>query len=461
MLRTSLTGPLFKQNVLLFRPMSMDPKKKKAELDKKMEIYGRVTPIDREKEKEMPTYQFAAEKTKKYNRVYVWGNAQLGALGQEGFNFPKKKRNVLKYMHKPFRQSFAEFNSVTSMACGYGFTLFATKDKKKPLCGTGVNQSGQIGFHKGQRGKPLEVLVSPTSIDLPLGEGEVVTKVAAGRAHSLVLTNKGSVLSLGNNAYGQCGRPVIEQENYFLNRVVHRLRAPEVVTDATCGQDHTILRTQTGKLWSCGWGADGQTGLGHYNNQGEISEVLGDISGENIVKVACAGDCVLALSEKGEVFGWGNSEYGQLKALTDEQQISTPTHIPLKGLGKMVDIASGGTVCLILNDAGDVFVWGYGILGKGPDLKSSSEPELIPATLFGRNELNRSSRVVGVYAGIGHQAALTDTGDLYTWGKNRGACLGLGDELDQYFPFKVCIGGRVTDVAMGVDHTVVMAKPWA
>ena len=65
--------------------------------------------------------------------------------------------------------------------------------------------------------------------------------------------------------------------------------------------------------------------------QGEMSEVVGDVAGENIVKVACAGDCVLALSEKGEVFGWGNSEYGQLKALTEEQQISIPRNIPLKG----------------------------------------------------------------------------------------------------------------------------------
>jgi hypothetical protein len=33
-----------------------------------------------------------------------------------------------------------------------------------------------------------------------------------------------------------------------------------------------------------------------------------------------------------------------------------------------------------------VFVWGYGILGKGPKLNMATHPEKIPAILFGRND---------------------------------------------------------------------------
>jgi alpha-tubulin suppressor-like RCC1 family protein len=32
-------------------------------------------------------------------------------------------------------------------------------------------------------------------------------------------------------------------------------------------------------------------------------------------------------------------------------------------------VATTGTACMILNDSGQVFVWGYGILGKGPKVK--------------------------------------------------------------------------------------------
>lgn len=56
--------------------------------------------------------------------------------------------------------------------------------------------------------------------------------------------------------------------------------------------------TESGKVYACGWGADGQTGLGIYDNQSVPAQVKGDITSEKIVKVACTGDSVLALNGK-------------------------------------------------------------------------------------------------------------------------------------------------------------------
>ncbi len=55
-------------------------------------------------------------------------------------------------------------------------------------------------------------------------------------------------ICLGNNAYGQCGRPIIEHEDYFNNRVVHKVKGPwsdeaeseERLEDIYCGQDHRL-----------------------------------------------------------------------------------------------------------------------------------------------------------------------------------------------------------------------------
>lgn len=60
----------------------------------------------------------------------------------------------------------------------------------------------------------------------------------------------------------------------------------------------SLFITKTGKVYSCGWGADGQTGLGHYNNESQPTIVEGDIKGEYIVKVVSSADCVLALNGK-------------------------------------------------------------------------------------------------------------------------------------------------------------------
>ena len=35
------------------------------------------------------------------------------------------------------------------------------------------------------------------------------------------------------------------------------------------------------------------------------------------------------LSLQGELFGWGNSEYAQFGLVTQEQQLNTPTHLPM------------------------------------------------------------------------------------------------------------------------------------
>jgi hypothetical protein len=59
-----------------------------------------------------------------------------------------------------------------------------------------------------------------------------------------------------------------------------------------------MFLTESGKVYSCGLGSDGQTGLGHFNCQTVPSQVMGDVKNEKIVKVASSGDCVLSLNGK-------------------------------------------------------------------------------------------------------------------------------------------------------------------
>lgn len=61
----------------------------------------------------------------------------------------------------------------------------------------------------------------------------------------------------------------------------------------------SFFLSESGCVYSCGWGADGQTGRGHYNNEPTVGQVVGDLEGEKIVKVSCRADCALAIN--GEV----------------------------------------------------------------------------------------------------------------------------------------------------------------
>lgn len=65
-------------------------------------------------------------------------------------------------------------------------------------------------------------------------------------------------------------------------------------------------------------------------------------------------------------------------------------------------------VCSHCNtEEGNVFVWGYGILGKGPNLIETAVPEMIPPSLFGWSDFNPDIRVAHVRCGLSHFAALT------------------------------------------------------
>jgi hypothetical protein len=59
---------------------------------------------------------------------------------------------------------------------------------------------------------------------------------------------------------------------------------------------NSLFLTADGRVLSCGWGADGQTGRGHFDSTSDVAEVRGELEGENVVKVATSADCVLALT---------------------------------------------------------------------------------------------------------------------------------------------------------------------
>ncbi|XP_072029924.1 LOW QUALITY PROTEIN: RCC1-like G exchanging factor-like protein [Amphiura filiformis] len=425
--------------------------------------YSEATRRERDAQ-DMDTYQYVGKRRTRQSRVYVWGYTYTGALGIKEFIFPKgkQKRPGRRYQSVPY--TFHWDQKITSVACGYGFTLMASNTQQSTkVWGSGVNTDSQIGCYPKVKlnADGIQYIYTPYAVDVPLvrSRDTRVIQVACGRAHSLILTDKEGVFSLGNNSHGQCGRPVIENESYSKNPVVYKIKGIEGnVKQVVCGQDHSLFLTEEGTVYGCGWGADGQTGLGHYDSCSTPTLLAGDIQGEKITSIAAFADCCLAVSEKGDLFGWGNSEYNQLAVVTDETQVYEPRHLPFTSVGKVVSAASGGSTCALVNDAGDVFVWGYGILGKGPKLAESKEPQCIPLYCLVHTDSNMDISVTKVFCGLHHFAAITNKGDLYTWGVNGTGHLGNGSLQDQYFPLKVSVPAEVTDVACGVDHMVALAK---
>lgn len=64
-------------------------------------------------------------------------------------------------------------------------------------------------------------------------------------------------------------------------------------------------------------------GLGHHSISSTPVEVGGDLAGVEVQEISTYGDCSLAVSREGQLFGWGNSEYLQLASVTESTQVRT------------------------------------------------------------------------------------------------------------------------------------------
>ncbi|XP_062341068.1 RCC1-like G exchanging factor-like protein isoform X2 [Osmerus eperlanus] len=352
-------------------------------------------PTTREEKNEGPMFQYFGKHQKANHKVYVWGFSYTGALGIPSFVVPDTgRKKPRKYQLTPYRLETE--HQITSAACGYGFTVLSsnTKDLAK-VWGMGLNKDSQLGFQRTQHDRH--------------------------KSYDYVLEPSPVALPL---------------DKPQKTRVVQ----------VACGRAHSLILT------------DSEGGLGHLDMSATPLPVRGDLTGVKVTQVTTYGDCSLAVSAEGQLYGWGNSEYLQLACVTEATQISSPRLLPLKGVGKVTQAACGGTQVAILNEQGEVFVWGYGILGKGPNLSESQTPELVPPTLFGRSEFNPTVTLSSIRCGLNHFAAVTDQGELFVWGKNVRGCLGIGKHDDQYFPWRVTVPGHVVDVVCGVDHMVALVK---
>lgn len=138
--------------------------------------------------------------------------------------------------------------------------------------------------------------------------GVKIQSVSCGDTHTLVITDGGKVMSFGRNQNGQLGIGTIDDS--YQPREVSSLNQ-EFVTAISCGAEHSICCTKEGKVFSWGWGRYGNIGDGETIDRHTPVLVKG-LDGVKIEKVACGWRHSIAIDRSGAVYSWGWSKYGQL-----------------------------------------------------------------------------------------------------------------------------------------------------
>lgn len=192
-----------------------------------------------------------------------------------------------------------------------------------------------------------------------------IRDVACGSSHSAAITSSGELYTWGLGEYGRLGHG--DSCTQLRPKLVTALLGHRVVQVACGSRDaQTLSLTEEGLVFS--WG-DGDFGkLGRGGSEGcSVPHQIERLAGMEVIQIECGAQFSLALTKAGEVWTWGKGDYFRLGHGTD-QHVRKPT--PIQGLRgkKVIHVAVGALHCLAVTETGQVFGWGdndHGQQGSG------------------------------------------------------------------------------------------------
>ncbi len=151
---------------------------------------------------------------------------------------------------------------VVDVTCGKSHCV-AISDRGDAYSWGARNTHNQLGRTDATDG----ALETPQKIDVP--RGTRIVQAACGDQHTLLLTDKGEVYSAGDDRWTQLGKDAEPwQRENKVEHVKNELTKAELIADlpvkqVSCGAQHSVVLVRDGTLFSFGYNMYGQ--LGHHN----------------------------------------------------------------------------------------------------------------------------------------------------------------------------------------------------
>eukprot|EP00300_Choanocystis_sp_HF-7_P018923 c20184_g1_i3.p1 GENE.c20184_g1_i3~~c20184_g1_i3.p1 ORF type:complete len:1273 (-),score=308.81 c20184_g1_i3:865-4638(-) len=236
------------------------------------------------------------------------------------------------------------------------------------------------------------------------------------------------------------------EKDELIPQPVAALRDAHIVQVA-CGGMHTAALSVDGEVWVWGAGSDGQLGHGRWHDV--LQPLKLDLGGHKIKQVALGYASSAVLTMSGHLFTWGNGEQGQL-GNGQKQNVNAPTPVDF-GDELIRYIAVGFKHMAALTEKGEVFTWGVGVDGQlGRGHRSGQSKPL-------RVDHLANIPIVHISAAKHHTAAVSESGHVYTWGKKE--IVGHGNTgKESSYPSNVELPERALSVHCGTEHTTVITE---
>ena len=186
-----------------------------------------------------------------------------------------------------------------------------------------------------------------------------------------------------------------------------------------CGNKATIVQTSDGKVYVFGDNSNYLLGMKTRSDIVNTPTENEYLSGTTIDKIELQNDFAIALIGN-QVWGWGINSVGRLS--TCGSTVKYPEVLSDK-LVSISDIAAGDSHCVAITDNGDLYGWGSNSvkqLGGDTSSRVVDIPELINITDSKDNPIS----LVDIAADGSHTIAVANDGTVYAWGDNSYGQLG-------------------------------------
>ncbi|MCL2609541.1 MAG: hypothetical protein FWD94_06540, partial [Treponema sp.] len=209
----------------------------------------------------------------------------------------------------------------------------------------------------------------------------------------------------------------------------------------SAGSYHSLALKRDGTLWSWGRGMYGNIGNG--NTQQESFPVK--IGGANWKEVIASTTHSMGIDRDGNLFTWGRNRSGELgfgPGAVGKQE-NAPRKVLMPAF-KWSGIAAGNYTSYAITESGDLYSWGnndFGNLGRNDEGEKGETGDKISSTPYKVVHPEGGKwRSIHALPGTAHVLAIDADGHLWAWGENHHGQIGnayYGDDKNVDRPFKI------------------------
>ncbi|QPG74674.1 hypothetical protein FOA43_002006 [Brettanomyces nanus] len=312
----------------------------------------------------------------KDNRVWSWGNNDMGVLGRDTSHAKEVLRDADASDGDDEDADLNEAESTPGLVEGLPkegkiIQLIATDNLSAVLLSSGeVYAWGTFRCNEGVLGFSRDVKVQKTPVRIENFDN--IVQLAAGKDHILALDTKGIVYAWGNGQQSQLGRKIIERTR--MASLEPRSFGLKNVKFIGSGEYHSFAITYEGKVFTWGLNQFGQCGIATNIEDGSIitrPTEIQELSDKDIVYITGGEHHTLALSSSGEVYVFGRYDMKEIGIAKDKLPLDDcikdargavrclPVPTKLTTLPPIKSVSAGPHHSLALTRDGIVFAWGF------------------------------------------------------------------------------------------------------